>query len=234
MALGVDERTYNDAQKRQQYSLLSTIEKIRRHHIQPGPSNRQYPDYNFNPPRVTTPPPRVPSPPPVHSPSVLAIQPEIRSRDTESIDNDVAPDIASTYQSGSKNGTQRSHAFGSSLQAAFRPSAETNDTTTLSQSDNFQDQVMLELCNDKYYHIPREVKMDLIETLLEEHESDFLQSQITVNQFVKLFLERYNSEQKERRTREFQALKRGLKTRETYSRIVRNKKDTRTNSTLNK
>ena len=264
-AMGLDERTYNDAQKRQQYTLLSRIQKIRRHHMfQPGPSNQQFPNFNFNPQRAATPPP-VLTPPPVASP-VLAIQPEsdvrtlsnrnnmnlfrtsninenvrsnnepeIRSRDSiershESIEND--PDI----QSGSKHGTQRSHAFGSSLNSAFRPSAdqESRDITILSQSNQFQDQVMMKLCSDKYHYIPRATKIDLIDELLQEYESQFIQSQLTVDGFIKIFMQRYESEHRERQRREFQALKRGMQSRETYSRIIRNKKDSKSNSTLNR
>ena len=233
VCLQIDERNYNDEQKRQAYSLLSTTEKVRRsmfqfgpsryNPVEPGPSNQQpvYPNFDYNPPRVPSPP----------------LQPEVLSRDTESIDNEVAApeDVSSAYQSGSKTATQRSHAFGSALRTAFQPSAdqETRDPPTLSQSDTFQDRVMMELCHDKYYYIPREIKMDLIEELLEENENEFLQSQITVDQFIQLFLQKYECQQKERRNREFQTLKRGLRTRETYSRIIRNKKDTR-NSTLNK
>ena len=241
---------------------MSTIEKTRRHHLfQAGPSNRQYPDYNFNPQRAVTPPP-VLTPPPVSSPLVLPIQPEsevrtfanrnnmnlfrtsninenvrsnnepeIRSRETVSIENEECPDI----QSGSKQGTQRSHAFGSSLNAAFRPSAdqESRDMTILSQPNQFQDQVMMELCSDKYHYIPRETKIDLIDELLQEYESQFMQSQLTVDGFIKIFLQRYDSEHRERQRREFQALKRGMKSRETYSRIIRNKKNSKSNSTLN-
>ena len=245
MALQIDERSYNLDQKRQHYSLLSQIEKIRQHHMfQPGPSNRQaeYPDFNFNPSQRATTPVRASSPPRPSTPPPFAIPIQNHSRDTESIENEVdnqEPD-SSTYQSGSRNTTQRSHAFGSGLRNVFPTSSSavqdlpTRDTITLSQSNaQFQDKIIMELCKSKYDHIPRDSKMNLIEEIMLENETQFMESQLTVESFLKIFLQRYELEQSRRQRTEFLVLKRGLATRETYSRIIRKKKDSKSNTSLN-
>ena len=248
MALGIEERNYNMEQKRQHYSLKSTIEKNREHHLyqqyRQGPSNRQnivYPDYDFNPPpRLPTPPIR--SPPRVR-PSQFE-QPENSSRDTESIENEVGnPEIpSSTNQSGSKcSGSQRSHAFGSGLQNVFQTTQSsavqdlpTRETMTMSQSNSqFHDEVLMELCNSKYDHIPRPEKINLIEEILMENETLYMESQLTVPQFVKTLLQRFELAQSKRKKNEYLALKRGLSSRETYSRLIRQKKDSKSNSSLN-
>ena len=212
---------------------MSTMEKYRRHDMfRPGPSNRQneYPDFNFNPPPVHS-APRVPTPP--------AVNLENRSRETESIENEVPNQrLASTYQSGSKHGTQRSHAFGSSLRNEFQNLQSTDleptyDTVSVTQSNEFHNKVLMELCDAKYDYIPRETKMDLVEQLLEEYEDQFMESQLGVNQFIEILLQRFKLAQSQRQQNEFLALKRGLKSRETYSRIIRNKKTSKSNSTLN-
>ena len=247
-------------QKRQHYSLKSTIEKNREHHLyqqyRQGPSNRQnndYPDYNFNPPpRFPTPPVRSPPPvrsqPPVRSPprarSSQPEQPEHSSRDTESIENEVDnPEIPSSRnQSGSKcSGSQRSHAFGSGLQNVFQTTQSsavqdlpTRETITMSQSNSqFHDEVLMELCNSKYDHIPRPEKINLIEEILMENETLYMESQLTVPQFVKTLLQRFELAQSKRKKNEYLALKRGLSSRETYSRLIRQKKDSKSNSSLN-
>ena len=174
------------------------------------------------------------------------VQQENSSRDTISIDNEEHNHelASSTYQSGSKNGTQKSHAYGSSLRNAFQNTQSsaveavqdlpTRDTATFSHSNaQFHDEVLMELCNAKYDYIPRQEKMDLVEEILMENETQFMESQLTVPQFVKTLLQRFELAQSRRKRNEYLALKRGLSSRETYSRIIRQKKDSKSNSSLN-
>ena len=91
----------------------------------------------------------------------------------------------------------------------------------------------MELCNAKYDYIPRQEKMDLVEEILMENETQFMESQLTVPQFVKTLLQRFELAQSRRKRNEYLALKRGLSSRETYSRIIRQKKDSKSNSSLN-
>ena len=97
----------------------------------------------------------------------------------------------------------------------------------------FHDEVLMELCNAKYDYIPRQEKMDLVEEILMENETQFMESQLTVPQFVKTLLQRFELAQSRRKRNEYLALKRGLSSRETYSRIIRQKKDSKSNSSLN-
>ena len=264
-------------QKRQLYSLMSTMQKYRQHHLfQPGPSNQTgnvYPDFNYNPPpRLPSPqavrsspvrsPSRVPPPaanrhayaprdsPPSHALLDQNLDPQIQqensSRETESIHNEEHNHelASSTYQSGSKFGTQKSHAYGSRLRNEFETTQSsaveavqdlpTRDTATFSQSNaQFHEEVLMELCNSKYDYIPRDEKVNLVEEILMENETQYMESQLTVPQFVKILLQRFEVAQSRRKRNEYLALKRGLSSRETYSRLIRQKKDSKSNSSLN-
>ena len=91
----------------------------------------------------------------------------------------------------------------------------------------------MELCNSKYDYIPRDEKVNLVEEILMENETQYMESQLTVPQFVKILLQRFEVAQSRRKRNEYLALKRGLSSRETYSRLIRQKKDSKSNSSLN-
>ena len=91
-----------------------------------------------------------------------------------------------------------------------------------------QDNVLLELCDEKYNFMSIQTKMDLVEKVFKENETQFMESQLTVQQYCELIVKKYN-ESKKRQA--YTALKRGMPSRETYSKIIRSKKDSK--STMN-
>lgn len=174
-----------------------------------------YPDYNFDPP-------------PRHSPSNTPFSSQTRNS-TETIENELS-DLGRSCAYGSQLG---SHPFPSSSKSNAPTQnqyiAESQMTPT--HDRELQDQVLHELCGEKYNYINTQTKMDLVEMVFKENETQFMESQLTVQQYstvCDLIVKKYN-ESKQRQA--YTALKRGMRSRETYSRIIRNKKDSR--STMN-
>ena len=147
---------------------------------------------------------------------------------TESIDN-------------TQPGSSKSYAYGSQLNSnLFQSSKSTQNQAPNTQTQQMtpthdreiQNQVLLELCDQEYDYIPEETKMNLVEEILIENESQFIQSQLTVGDYVRMVVEKYRQIRKREK---YNLLKRGINSRESYSRIIRNKKDSKStiNSTMN-
>ena len=169
-----------------------------------------YPDFNFNPPRP--------------SPSYTSFSSQPKS--TESIENEPS-DSSRSYAYGSQLGS-RPFPSSSKSNAPTQNQNITESQMTPTHDREVQDQVLLELCDEKYNYISTQNKMDLIEMVFKENENQFMESQLTVQQYCELIVKKYN-ESKKRQA--YTALKRGMRSRETYSKIIRSKKDSK--STIN-